>query len=89
MFVSLGMVLAITVPGSDQNDSKKVLNLDNSALFTDNLSLFYAQFGDISVNDTTLMLSLSVSSSVKHFTDIKSMINLGIGGIESWCKEYA
>ena len=62
MFVSLGMVLAITVPGSDQDDSKRVLNLDNSALFTDNLSLFYAQFGDISVNDTTLMLSLSVSS---------------------------
>lgn len=62
MFVSLGMVLAITVPGSDQDDSKRVLNLDNSALFTDNLSLFYAQFGDISVNDTTLVLSLSVSS---------------------------
>lgn len=59
MFVSLGMVLAITVPGRDQDDSKRVLNLDNSALFTDNLSLFYAQFGDINVNNTMLILSVS------------------------------
>ena len=59
MFVSLGMVLAITVSGHDQDDSKRVLNLDNSALFTDNLSLFYAQLGDISVNNTVLILSVS------------------------------
>ena len=59
MFVSLGMVLAITVSDHDQDDSKRVLNLDNSALFTDNLSLFYAQLGDISVNNTVLILSVS------------------------------
>ena len=59
LFVSLGMVLAITVPGRDQDDSKRVLNLDNSALFTDNLSIFYAQFGDINVNNKMFILSVS------------------------------
>ena len=59
LFVSLGMVLAITVPGRDQDDSKRVLNLDNSALFTDNLSIFYAQFGDININNKMLILSVS------------------------------
>jgi hypothetical protein len=59
LFVSLGMVLAITVPGRNQDDPKRVLNLDNSALFTDNLSLFYAQFGDINVNNNMLILSVS------------------------------
>ena len=59
LFVSLGMVLAITVPGRDQDDSKRVLNLDNSALFTDNLSMFYAQFGDINVNNKMFILSVS------------------------------
>ena len=59
LFVSLGMVLAITVPGRDQDDSKRVLNLDNSALFTDNLSIFYAQFGDIDINNKMLILSVS------------------------------
>lgn len=53
------MVLAITVPGRDQDDSKRVLNLDNSALFTDNLSMFYAQFGDINVNNKMFILSVS------------------------------
>lgn len=53
------MVLAITVPGRDQDDSKRVLNLDNSALFTDNLSIFYAQFGDININNKMLILSVS------------------------------
>ena len=67
MFVSLGMVLAITVPGQDRNDSKRVLNIDNSALFTDNLSLFYAQLGDINVNGTMLVLSDSVSSIKKNY----------------------
>ena len=59
LFVSLGMVLAITVPGRDQDDTKRVLSLENSALFAENLSLFYAQLGDINVNNTTLILSVS------------------------------
>lgn len=53
------MVLAVTGPGRDQDDSKRVLTLPNSALFGGNLSLFYAQFNEVDVQNTSFMLSVS------------------------------
>ena len=59
LFVLCGMVLAVTGPGRDQDDPKRVLTLKNSALFGGNLSLFYAQLGEINVGNTSFILSVS------------------------------
>lgn len=55
LFVLCGMVLAVTGPGRDQDDPKRTLTLRNSALFGGNLSLFYAQFGEINVGNISIL----------------------------------
>ena len=60
VFVLFGMVLAVTGPGRDQDDSKRVLSLDNSALFGGNLSLFYVQLGNANLDNTPFILSVSL-----------------------------
>ena len=60
LFVLCGMVLAVTGPGRDQDDPKRTLTLRNSALFGGNLSLFYAQFGEVNVGNISFILSVSL-----------------------------
>ena len=60
VFVLFGMVLAVTGPGRDQDDPIRILSLDNSALFSGNLSLFYAQLGDVDIDNTSFVLSVSL-----------------------------
>ena len=60
-FVLLGNVLAIIDIGStstQQDDPNRVLSLENSALFDDKLTLFYAQFGDVNISNTPFLLSV-------------------------------
>ena len=46
IFIILSMVLHVVPTGSNQDAPIRVLSLENSAIFPDNLILFYAQFGD-------------------------------------------
>ena len=52
-FVIFANVLAISIPNDTGPEPKRALTLDNSALFVDNLTLFYAQFGNISIYNTS------------------------------------
>ena len=60
LFILFGMILAVTGPGRDQDNPKRVLTLKNSALFGGNISLFYAQLGEINVGNTSFVLSVSL-----------------------------
>ena len=60
LFILFGMILAVTGPGHDQDNPKRVLTLKNSALFGGNISLFYAQLGEINVGNTSFVLSVSL-----------------------------
>ena len=60
-FVLLGNVLAITDPGNtsiQRDDPNRVLSLENSALFKTDLNIFYAQFGDVNIDNKPLLLSV-------------------------------
>jgi len=45
LFVLFALVLAVTIPNPNQDDPRRALLLENSAL-SDNITVFYAQFGD-------------------------------------------
>lgn len=47
-FVLFALVLAVSGPAQNQDDPKRSLDLKNSAESPDNISLFYAQFGESS-----------------------------------------
>ena len=61
-FVILGNVLAISGSGAgaSSQDPKRLLTLDNSALFVDNMTLFYAQLGDPSIDNISDSFIFSV-----------------------------
>ena len=58
LFIVFANVLAIINVGDADSAPKRALTLDNSALFVDNLTLFYAQLGNISA-DNSFHLSVS------------------------------
>lgn len=62
VFVLFGMVLAVTGPGRDRDDPKRMLRLDNSAVFGENLSLFYVQLGNVNIENTPFTLSVCLLS---------------------------
>lgn len=45
-FVLFALILAVTGSSRNEDDPKRSLDLKNSALSSDNISLFYAQFGE-------------------------------------------
>lgn len=45
LFVLCALVLAVTLPGPNQDDPRRALLLENSAL-SDNITVFHIQFGD-------------------------------------------
>ena len=55
LFVLFALILVITAPNPNQNDPRRALRLNNSGL-SDNVTLFYAQFG----NEANLALNFSV-----------------------------
>ena len=62
-FIILGNVLAITgLRGTDQGqDPQRTLTLENSALFVDNVTVFYVQFGHLNIQNSSESFFLSVS----------------------------
>jgi hypothetical protein len=60
-FIIFANVLAISIPNDTGPEPKRALTLDSSALFIDNLTLFYAQFGNISTDNASEPFLLSVS----------------------------
>lgn len=46
-FILFALILAVTSSTRNEDDPKRLLSLKNSALSSDNISLFYAQFGDL------------------------------------------
>ena len=66
-FVIFANVLTISIPNNTGPEPKRALTLENSALFIDNLSLFYTQFGNISTDNTSEPFLLSVSLSQYTF----------------------
>ena len=67
VFIVFANILLISNPGDTRLEPKRALTLDNSALFADNLTLFYAQFGNISTDDASEPFSLSVSQYCRSF----------------------
>ena len=61
LFVVFANILVISDLGNTGPQPKRALTLENSALFVDNLSLFYAQLGNISTNNVSEPFLLSVS----------------------------
>ena len=61
LFVVFANILAISNLGNTGPQPKRSLTLENSALFVDNLTLFYAQLGNISTNNASEPFLLSVS----------------------------
>ena len=59
VFVLFGLILIVTVPSSNEDDPKRSLGLSASAISPDNVSVFYAQFGDISVGSSNFNFSVS------------------------------
>ena len=64
LFIIIANVLAISIPNNTGPEPKRALTLDNSALFVDNLTLFYAQLGNISTDNSSEPFLLSVSLHV-------------------------
>ena len=60
-FIIFANILAISIPNDTGPEPQRALTLDNSALFVDNLTLFYAQLGNISTNNASEPFFLSVS----------------------------
>lgn len=60
-FAVFANILAISIPTDTGSAPSRALTLDNSALFVDNLTLFYAQFGNISTDNASEPFLLSVS----------------------------
>ena len=56
LFVLFALVLAVTIPGPNQDDPRRALLLENSAL-SDNITVFYVEFG----NEVNSPLNFSVS----------------------------
>ena len=77
IFVLFGMVLAVTGPGRDQDDPKRTLSLNNSALFGGNLSIFYVQFGSVDFDNTPFILSVSRPRKLScYIYHVLCMLNL-------------
>ena len=66
-FIILGNVLAITgLRGTGQGqDPQRTLTLERSALFVDNMTLFYAQFGNLNIRNSSESFFLSVREDLK------------------------
>ena len=60
IFVLFGLILIVTVPSGNEDDPKRSLGLDSSAISPENVSVFYAQFGDLSVGSSNLDFSVSL-----------------------------
>lgn len=60
-FIILGNVIAISGPSGSAQDPKRTLAFQDSALFGNNLTLFYAQFGSLSIDNSTESALYSVS----------------------------
>ena len=67
VFIVFANILLVSNPGDTRLEPKRALTLDNSALFADNLTLFYAQFGNISTDDSSEPFFLSVSQYCRSF----------------------
>ena len=61
LFVVFANILVISDLGNNGPQPKRALTLENSAFFVDNLTLFYAQLGNISTNNASEPFLLSVS----------------------------
>ena len=59
-FIIFANVLAISLDNKEP-EPKRALTLENSALFVDNMTLFYAQLGNISTDNASEPFFLSVS----------------------------
>ena len=46
IFILLGLILIETVPGVEDPDPQRLLNLPESALLDDNIVTFFAEVGD-------------------------------------------
>ena len=61
VFIIIGNVVALTGSGGvGGEDPKRSLTLQNSALFVNNLTLFHAQFGSLSIDNSSELLDFSV-----------------------------
>lgn len=63
LFVLIGLILARTLPNLIGNDPKRSLDLRTSAISPDNVTLFFAQFGDIPL-DPSMNLTFNVNNNV-------------------------
>ena len=86
-FVIFANVLARSIPNNTGPEPKRALTLDNSALFVDNLTLFYAQFGNISIDNTSEPFVLSVSQYGCGITPFYALLLSGIDIIRVWCEK--
>lgn len=64
LFVLSALVLAVTFPNPNQDNPKRSLSLENSAL-SSNITVFYVQFGD----EVDSPLNFSVSQFVQDSLD--------------------
>lgn len=64
-FVILGNVVARIGTSSGGQDPIRSISLENSALFTNNITLFHAQFGSLNVDDSSELFSVCIASMYK------------------------
>ena len=65
VFIVLANVLAVTTLRSTGPDPERTLTLQNSALFDDNITLFYANFGNLNIENSSEAFFLSVRNNCK------------------------
>ena len=53
LFILIGLILAKTTPSVIDDDPKRSIELRTSAVSTNNLTLFFAQFGDLPLNNSS------------------------------------
>ena len=62
LFVLFSMIIAVTQPSNSSDDPARSINLNNSALANDNITIFTAQFGSLGLTDSdALNFSVCVS----------------------------
>ena len=93
LFVLFALILVITFPNPNQNDPRRALRLNNSGL-SNNVTLFYAQFG----NEASLALNFSVRLyywlATKFVDRAAAVFNINLGRawasltLVSWTAEF-
>ena len=63
LFVLIGLILAKTTPSTIEDDPKRSIELRTSAVSTNNLTLFFAQFGDLPLDLSDLSSTFSFDVS--------------------------